>query len=224
MITLTAEEKQFVVSTLKPLLKKNDISGVRSKIKQEGEDRVGIFLMENGIDLFEDLNSLSKNDVPSGIERINIPGHIKNIDSKTFYGNSELISVTFEEGVETIGSNAFSGSGIKQIKLPKSIKQIGTGAFSYCAYLKTVILPETVTTLPKGLFKNTPNDIVIYTTSRKGMSVDKQLRCVENEVDWYAEHLKLNTDYLYEGRKSLRWTTKTTSYREVNIDSSNRYV
>ena len=108
MITLTAEEKQFVVSTLKPLLKKNDISGVRSKIKQEGEDRVGIFLMENGIDLFEDLNSLSKNDVPSGIERINIPGHIKNIDSKTFYGNSELISVTFETAIAFIKTSSLS--------------------------------------------------------------------------------------------------------------------
>jgi len=220
MITLTAEEKQFVIDTLKPLLKKNDMSGVRNKLKTNGEDRVGIFLMENGVDLFEDLNSLSNHDVPAGIERINIPAHIKNIDSQTFYGKDKLISVTFEEGVESIGSNAFSGTGIKQIKLPKSIKQIGSGAFSNCSYLKTVILPETVTTLPKGLFKNTPDDIVIYTNSRKGMSADKQLRCIEAEVEWYANHLKLNTDYLYEG-KSLKeaWSPSTPDWLKPRLNT-----
>ena len=37
----------------------------------------------------------------------------------------------------------------------------------------------------------------------------------------YEDIIKEKVEHhLYEGRKSLRWTTKTTSYREVNIDSS----
>ena len=53
-----------------------------------------------------------------------------------------LKSVQFSDGLEKIGTSAFSGSGIENIVLPSSMKIIGCFAFAECKYLRKVRLNE----------------------------------------------------------------------------------
>ena len=64
------------------------------------------------------------------LKEVVIPGTVSSIGSYAFapYGHS-LEQVTIEEGVQTIGENAFAGNdGLKVISIPASVKEIGDDA------------------------------------------------------------------------------------------------
>ena len=75
-----------------------------------------------------------------------------NAESSPFY-NLCIDYLIVEEGVSSIGDNAFSGSSeIKSISLPNSITTIGYGAFIRCRNLKCVEIPDGVTYIGNGAF------------------------------------------------------------------------
>ena len=55
--------------------------------------------------------------------------------------------------LESIGENAFYGCPLNDVKLPESLKILGNYAFSNCSKLRTVNVPEGITTL-HGTFMN----------------------------------------------------------------------
>lgn len=69
----------------------------------------------------------------TGISEITIPGNIKTIGNRAFYGVLNLRSLTLNEGTESIGDEAFCTSIIQSggnpIYIPSSIKVIGRDAF-----------------------------------------------------------------------------------------------
>ncbi len=226
MITLTTEEKNYIRRELKPFLIKDDTKGIREKLtalRGDGElsgSRIFAFILENDIDLFSDTDIIDPNAVLyRGLERIKIPSHIKHIADGAFKNLTNLLAVSFEDGVESIGKEAFAETGIKSIKIPKTVNSIGNGAFKNCASLKQVVLPETVTKLSHNLFEGTPDDIIVYTNSRKDLPIDKQLRCSEEDIEWYKQHLKINTDYLYEKYKLKEaWSPSTPDWLKPRLN------
>ena len=61
------------------------------------------------------------------------------------------------DGVESIGSSAFSGSSLESVVLPNSIKEIGSGLFSDCPKLKTVKFNCFLDAIPSGMFSRAKN-------------------------------------------------------------------
>ena len=58
------------------------------------------------------------------------------IDKDALKNKTSITTIIIEDGVETIGIDAFYGcSSLTMITLPKSIKEIGEGAFNYCGPL-----------------------------------------------------------------------------------------
>ena len=62
-----------------------------------------------------------------------VPGHIKTIHNEALdYAEECLVEVVFEEGVESIGTEAlFLCEGLKKVTVPESVKLIGEKAIGY---------------------------------------------------------------------------------------------
>ena len=66
---------------------------------------------------------------------------------------ASLKEVIFEEGVTTIGVDAFWGcTSLASITIPDGVTTIGNGAFKNCASLKTISIPNSVTYIGVGAF------------------------------------------------------------------------
>lgn len=110
----------------------------------------------------------------SSLESIKIPDTATSIAEGAFYGCSSLTSIELPEKVTTIGANAFMRcNGVKTLKIPGTVTSIGKNAFSECTGLEeldieegvktvedwafagcsslhTLILPQSVSSFPKG--------------------------------------------------------------------------
>lgn len=61
--------------------------------------------------------------------------------------------VVIEEGVEHIGSYAFSNcTGLRSVEIPNSVKTLGDSVFSNCFILEDVNLPNTIASIGKYVF------------------------------------------------------------------------
>lgn len=78
---------------------------------------------------FADMKNLSS---------IEIPQQISLIPEGAFSGTSSLKSIQFPPSVETIRTNAFSGSGLESLLLPPGLKNIYWNAFEYCENLQSL--------------------------------------------------------------------------------------
>lgn len=83
-------------------------------------------------------------------------GIVYSKDGKTVvYSNDVSGSLVIPEGVETIGTDAFSHSNVSSVSLPSTIKNIQASAF-YCARnLKSISLPEGLCWIGPCAFKGT---------------------------------------------------------------------
>lgn len=70
-------------------------------------------------------------------------------------GVDEIEKVVLEEGVTTIGDNAFSGcENLKDVSIPTTVETIGSNAFRYCSHIESVKLPDGLKRLGEGAFDN----------------------------------------------------------------------
>ena len=72
-----------------------------------------------------------------------------------WYANKDKIeSVVIEDGVTSIGANAFDGcSGLTSITIPSSVTSIGWGAFDGCSGLTSITIPNSVTSIGAYAFR-----------------------------------------------------------------------
>ena len=77
------------------------------------------------------------------------------VGNDAFRGEDQLISVTIEEGVQHIGSNAFAKCvGLERVVLPKTMLSAGESVFSGCSALRSVELSTGLTEIPASMFYN----------------------------------------------------------------------
>lgn len=105
-----------------------------------------------------------------------LPGDIREIAAEAFANHTEIVSVRFTAGFDTVGERAFEGcTGLQEIVfggretvigyraffkctalqealIPDSVTEIGTSAFFGCTALKSVHLPEGLEKLESAVF------------------------------------------------------------------------
>ena len=85
-----------------------------------------------------EISSYFRTDSLSAVEELTIPGGIKDIGSMAFRNCSNLSSVHFSEGLQTIGEWVFDGTALTAVTLPDSLVSIGSSAFINLSTLKNV--------------------------------------------------------------------------------------
>ena len=65
---------------------------------------------------------------------------------------AQITKVVIEDGVSTLGDNAFNGCGFTSIVLPETVRTIGAYTFGNCTSLTEINLPNSVTSIAKKAF------------------------------------------------------------------------
>ena len=74
--------------------------------------------------------------------------NVTTIDSASFAGKTNMISITIPNTITTISNGTFGGcSSLKSVTIPNSVTTIGGGVFGGCTYLKRLTIPSSVTTI-----------------------------------------------------------------------------
>lgn len=76
----------------------------------------------------------NNNDITS----VTIPANVKDIPSYAFCNCTSLNNVTIENGILSIGEDAFENTAIKSIAVPQTVTKIGDAAFVGCSMLNDV--------------------------------------------------------------------------------------
>lgn len=97
---------------------------------------------------FTGCTSLTAVTIPSGLTKAGSLG------SGAFSGCSALTTVQFGSGLASIPGALFEGTGLKTVTLPESVTSIGSWAFANCAKLEQVHFPAGLTSIDLGAFKN----------------------------------------------------------------------
>ena len=75
------------------------------------------------------------------------------IDAWAFADNTTLEYVIIDEGITSIGYNAFDRcAALKQVLMPEGLETIGEEAFAFCSALSTVVVPSTVIDIASHAF------------------------------------------------------------------------
>ncbi len=60
--------------------------------------------------------------------------------------------IVVEEGITTIGKDAFTSMNFEKISLPKTLTELKSGAFSSCDVLQSIVIPDGVSEIGGGAF------------------------------------------------------------------------
>lgn len=101
----------------------------------------------------DNYSELRKVDIPANVIIEDVSCKVTGIASRAFSG-TYITSVTIEDdGVETIGQEAFqSCSQLGTISLPSSLTSIGNGAFRDCYRLSSILIPANVNSIGLSAF------------------------------------------------------------------------
>ena len=70
-----------------------------------------------------------------------------------WYNNKLITSIVIEDGVESIGSQAFLHcSSVFSVNIPISVTKIGGGAFSYCESISSIFIPSNIISIGSTAF------------------------------------------------------------------------
>lgn len=114
------------------------------------------------------------------MQKRNIEGK-KNIESKEFYGFSELTEIEIPEGASYIGDYAFCMcENLIEVHIPASVSVIGKGAFQGCYNLRHVTIGDGVVEIKESAFntfpiwKNDASRTSGFGTPMQNISIDKK--------------------------------------------------
>ena len=94
-------------------------------------------------------------DLAERVENVIVNNNVTSIGNSTFFGCSNLTSITITNSVTSIGNSTFVGcSSLKSITIPNSITSIGNYAFENCTSLTSINIPNSVTSIGYAAFKN----------------------------------------------------------------------
>ncbi|MBO7609582.1 MAG: leucine-rich repeat domain-containing protein [Muribaculaceae bacterium] len=85
------------------------------------------------------------------------------IDDAAFEDNEDIIYLRIDEGITSIGENAFCRcSNLKTVILPEGLEKIEEEAFAFCTSLTTMVIPSTVTDIYAHAFSGCTSVTDVY--------------------------------------------------------------
>ena len=94
----------------------------------------------------------------SGIKSVTIENGVASIGSNAFNGCASLSSVSIPDSVASIGNYAFSGcKSLSSVSIPDSVRSVGYSAFNGCKSLKSISLGYSVTFIENKAFDGCPS-------------------------------------------------------------------
>lgn len=142
MLNLDADQKNIIVTKLKPFLKRNDVVGLREvlfDLREQIFTESSNFFKITDIStwLYEKLGDIYFKDTSwvgwaefssSHITNMSLPKNILSIETRAFE-QSSLSKIKLNEGLTHIRRYAFVSTPIKNLVLPSTLRYIGEGAF-----------------------------------------------------------------------------------------------
>ena len=109
-------------------------------------DEYGVLYSKNKMELIQ-------YPAASAFTSYEIPKSVRKISSYAFYGNKNLASITFNDGLREIREYAFSGcTGLTSVVLPESAMELWSDTFSHCTSLSSVTLPSELNQISGYMF------------------------------------------------------------------------
>ena len=100
-----------------------------------------------------------------------------------FSGRRTLKSVVIQNGITSIGDNAFEYCyELSEVNIPNGITEIGRYAFQYCTSLKRITIPDSVSSIQYRAFDSCSNLI--------GISLPKKLRQIDDGLFAHCSDLE----------------------------------
>ena len=95
-----------------------------------------------------DYSELTEVTIPTSVVIDSKTYNVKTIGTQAFQDAYNLLTVTFEGGLESIENQAFGNcSNLTSLVIPEGVKSIGNNAFRYCSSLQKLDLPSTLTSI-----------------------------------------------------------------------------
>ena len=133
---------------------------------------------------------------------------------------SQIVSVSIEPGVTSIGSYAFNGcSSLTSMTIPNSVTSIDSHAFYYCSSLTSVIIPDSVTHVGDYAFSGC-SDLISVTIPEGVTNIDEGAfsECSSLASVTIPEGVTSISDWTFCGCSSL--TSMTIPERVTSIGKS----
>ena len=120
---------------------------------------------------------------------VTVPAGVKAVANNAFSSCKAIDTITFSEGLESVGNHAFSNSSIKAVNFASGLKQIGASAFINAKELENVNLPNGLTTIGSSAFSGA--------ISLKSITIPASVSAIP--------------DYCFDGALSLKSVTVNSS-------------
>ena len=127
-----------------------------------------------------------------GLASIEIPASVVEIGTRTFEWAGNIAEVKFAANsqLKILGTSAFShAKGLKSIELPEGLTTIKNCAFADCNVLESVTIPASVTTIMEHMFDNPSNPT-------GGCPMLKTVKYAGTKEQWDKINLAENNDIL----------------------------
>ena len=119
---------------------------------------------------------------------------------------SKIDKAIIEEGVTTIGKNAFSGCiRLSEVQIPKTVKTIGTAAFMDCNTLRQIDIPNSVKNVMPFAFHKCPQLGKVHTHWKDPDEAELSLAFYLPGESW-PENLKIYVPDAYKEIFAAAWT------------------
>ena len=126
--------------------------------------------------------------------------------------SDKITSVTIENGVTNIGSNAFRYcSTLTSVVIPDSVTSIGGWAFAYCYDLTSVVIPEGVTSIAYYAFQSCSSLTSIVIS--KGVT----------SIGYNAFYNCSSLSKVYYGGTAEEWAEISIGYDNYKLTGATRY-
>ena len=152
-----------------------------------------------------------------GTVEIVIPSTIEEITRRAFAETKGLTKVTIEDGVKTIGEDAFYGcEDLVSLEMPNSVTEVEYGVFRDCKSLKNIKLSDGLTRLSANMFAGCNSlDNVSISNNVTEIGMGAFFYCTSLSNISLPANLKVITDSLFSNCKSLKQLSLPDGLEEI---------
>ena len=135
---------------------------------------------------------------------ISLGSKLVTISSNCFYNCSALTEITLPESLKTIGDSAFSGTSLENVIIPDGVETMGSWAFSSCTKMKKIHIGSGIKSLASYIFIHcTALEEVDFPSSLQSVGYESFYNCTALSEIHLNEGLTAIGTYAFQNCTSL---------------------